>query len=683
MLAFYLNNKPFALAENNSIRLTWRNPACNMENFPGDVGLGIDIPANEINRTLLGNPETFDRYSKENVREFEGFEIRFQGVRLMSGTYIIETADEESYSGWLRSDAGNLGEYYRERYIYDSLSFNQEKTFENKASYDPDSDEYACPKVYNPDFFKEKGEKLNVIRLRPNPNYGKLIFEWKWSHLLKIDDREKIPEEVEVEDYTEAFLKNAGYAVNQLNPDGTVKTEGSLSEDDPESIVENLKVTVVSPMLFLNYVVKTLFSDARFGIRNNFLTTDDNLKKLVVYNNYDITQIEHLKTEGTLIYLDYDDFNNDPLADYVEQLDKIGYTVSHIKRHVNTFFYKSLLPKIKLKNFILGTGNNLNVFFHFLPGRRVVDIIDRESILTDPAIDVRKYLLGYWTINEEKDSTLKFTFDHDGNDLLFSERWEDISDFRENEKEGVELWDDLEAIEDPETDEIRFVKEANGYAQYKLWLLENEDEETGETIQEKYVGWKFLTMGFQPAFFNYGKEETEEIKTDFSTLSGEDYAEVRQKGNIRSELFAFESFSPRLLFYNSGNTGSYETDELSLDWEKDTTGLLDARWKNWSRFWATRQPVETKAQFSLGMLDYAINNIYRKFRAEEGEFIVEELSTEFRTNDIGLTEIKGYKINYAPKVYTLTDAWNIDDVIWVDETIHMSEIEYFETMIGI
>jgi len=175
--------------------------------------------------------------------------------------------------------------------------------------------------------------------------------------------------------------------------------------------------------------------------------------------------------------------------------------------------------------------------------------------------------------------------------------------------------------------------------------------------------------GWQNAFFNFGQEEQEEIKTNFSTLVDEGQAGVRQKGNIRSELYAWESFTPRLLFCKNNNVGDYETANIALDWEKEETGLLETRWKYWKRIWATRQEVSTEANFHLSMLDHVIRNIYRKYRCREGEFMIEEMRTEFKLNDIGKTKIKGYKFDYAPKAYTLQDMWEISDPIWIDETI--------------
>lgn len=658
MLEFTLNSQPFAMDRSKSVILNWRNPACNFSEFPGDIGMGIDIPVNDINRALLGNPERFERYASENDREFSRFEIRYGGVLLLGGTLIIKTATHESYSGWLRSDIGNIGKEHREKYIYDSISFLEEKSFENKADYDPLTDDYGCPKIFNPDFFKEKGEKTEITKQMPNPNYFPFDDDNYWTK----KDEENIDKKEEAEDFFLAFFRSAAWFVNAQNEDGTIKTPLSETYADAKTIATELEVCVVSPMLFLNYILRHIMKDSGFYLDNNFLASDADLKKLILYNNFDITKISYF-VESYMIW-EYQDWYD------AEFTRAIGNPVDVIRRDVTgTFLYKQLVPQIRLKDFLLSIQNLLNVCIFFRPGRKIVDIIDREGILTGTAINIEQYLTGFWEIGEKKDSTLKFTFSHDKSDMQFTEGWEDIDDLRDNEKEPVDTWEDLEAIADPQMDEIRYVKSLNLYVQYKLWLLEAEDPVTGNSMQEKYLGWKHLTMGFQNGYYNYGKEEEEEVPTKFSTIKGEQTAVTYQKGNIHSEMFAWENFTPRLMFYLGNNEARYETDNIALDWEKEETGLLATRWRNWARFWATRQPVTCEAHFPLNMIAYVLNNITSKFRTREGEFIIEEMETEFGINQIGVTKIKGYKINYAPNIYQLTDVWRLGDRIYTDEGI--------------
>jgi len=674
--------------KDTSVRLTWYNPACNLKDFPGDVGLGIDIPVNNINRALLGNPERFERDADSNTREFENFTVRYGGKLLMGGTLIVDSASHEKYNCRLRSDVGNIGKEYREKYITDSISFNEEKTFVNKADYDPMTDPYGCPRIYNPDFFKEKGEKGIVTRWGLNPNFMKTVWSFL-GFLPQTDVRQYIVvDEQETEDFTEAFLQSSGWMVNDKNPDGTIRTPTTQTKADFDSIAgsdpekDPLDVAVVSPMLFLNYLLKTLFKDAGFAIGDSFIADNPDLRKLIVYHNYDITQFRFLPEDRPLRESTRIRYSRERSLWYDIAM---GYSVGYIERHVNdNFQYKDLLPKIELKNFILGTGNLLNVFPHFRPGRKIVDIIDRESIITGGYIDVEKYLSGFWMMEDEKDLALKFAWEHDDNDQIFQEGWEDIDDYRDKQQETVDTWDDLpdtrRSIPPPMMDEVRYVRETNSYVQYKLWEKEWIDED-GTTHQDKYIGWNHLTIGFQNGYLNRGKEEEEEIETKFSTVSvskttveddGIEYPHVKQKGNIRTDVFPYESFSPRMLFYMGNNEGNNETANISLDWEKEDTGLLDSRWRNWSRFWSTRQKVECEAHFPIGMIDYVIRNIYKKFRGREGEFIIEEMETEFGLNTIGTTKIRGYKLNYAPRIWQMDDMWKLDQAIWIDESIDMT-----------
>jgi len=658
MLAFYLNNKPFAVDSADSVRLSWRNPACNIKDFPGDIGLGIEIPVNDINRELLGNPERFERYAENNIREFAGFEIRYGGVLLMQGTLIINSAGEDKYSAWLRSDIGNIGKEHREKFIFESKSFlEQERTFENKSNYDPLTDHYACPKIFNSQFFYDKGRKLKLERYIENPQYADM--NW-WQDLWNTVPA-YITEAYETEDLTESFRKTASWTVNYPNPDGTILMPESYSHID--FVHKNLETCVVSPMLFLNYILKTVIKDSGFYLDKNFLREDPDLQKLILYNNFDITHMKHIPSYDIIewnVKLDNDLYSRGSYTIPSENVYR-GYD--------KTFLYKDLVPEINLKDFFLSTQNLLNVCFFFRPGRKIIDIIDREGILTGTSVDISGYLTGSWEMGDKKDVTIKFSFSHDTNDEYFTDKWEDIDDRREDEKEPVETWEDLENITEPEMGEIRYLKTYNQYVQYNLIQITDEDPVTGQPVESSHLGWERIALGFQNGYYNYGKDEEEEISTKFSTLFGDQTTLAYQRGNIRNKKYAYENFTPRLLFYLGNNTAKFETDTISLDWEKQETGLMYSRWKNWARFWANRQPVSCQAHFPLNMLIYVLNNLYRKFRTREGEFIIEEISTEFGINQIGLTKINGYKINYTPQVHYLSDLWRYMDDLIIDTPI--------------
>lgn len=622
MLAYYLNNNPLQLEDDTSVRLTYTNPACNFKDFPGDKGVGIDIPVNDNNRALLGNPHRFEKYVSDNDREFPGFEVRFSGKLLMSGTLIIQDASIESYSGWLRSNLGNMGEAHREKYIYDINAFDQDITFENKANYDPITDAYGCPVIGNAAFFAGKGKKVTGITKVPNP-------DWYTGSLLPMT----IDEPIETEALSEAFRRTTEWLVNCKNTDGTVKVDPDtckIKEYDTE-----LDVLAVSPMLFLNYVLEELFKDAKFFIDANAIADHADLKKLIIYNNFDITNMS---------------FGEMSEIDQYAEWDSARWEFKSVTRQVGTisrdytlpFRYKTLLPEIQMKDFIIGLQNMLNVCFHFRHDNKV-DIIDREELLEVTPTDIEQYMLGDWDMGEKKDVTLKCSFAHDSKDMMFQERWEDIDDRRDDEGEPVDGWDELISIANPEIGEIRYMKNSNMYVEYALVEKSQTDPADGDSLIEDTLGWQHLTIGFQNGFYNNGKPEEEEIKTKFSTLIGIQNPVVSQPGNINGKRFPYQSFSPRLLFYKGNNIANFETDTLSLDWEKLNTGLLATRYNNWARFWSTRQPATREAMLPLNMLDYVIRKIPYPFRCREGEFIIETLETTIHSNYIGVATLNVYK----------------------------------------
>jgi hypothetical protein len=652
MLAYYINNAPLLLDEQSSNRITWYNPACFFDSIPGDVAMGINIPVNDVNRALLGNPERFEKYSTtpSAAREIQAFEIRYSGVLLLAGTLMVQGFAGGNYSCWLRSNLGNMGKEHREKYIYDIPAFNQNIRFTNKAAYTPGTDHYGCPEIVNPGFFRDKGRRKKYTRQVLNP-------EWEEGN----GEPQLIDEEYETEIITKGFENYAFSRVNERNPDNTIKLGAFLFGGI--DFVDTLPITVVSPMLFLDYVIDSLLRDARFTIIRNDISANDDLKTLIIYNNFDITRMGFSTVQNIK-------FNN-PFYDG-ETLHSHTVKIDFISRDYNDAFqYRDLLPKVKLKDFILGIQNMLNVCFQFLRDGKV-NIIDRETIITSTAIDISDYVFGEWEKDEKKDVTLKFEFSHDQDDNIFRERWEDIDDRRPDEKEPVSTIADLDLIAAPAVGEVRFVRSHNIYMQYAWTQRVVGTDNAGDEISEDHLGWTYLAGNFQNAFFNRGTESEETIKTPFSTVMWNilsQVPEVQQPGNIKSIKFAYQNFSPRLLFYKPGNEASFETENIALDWEKTTTGLLATRWPKWARFWCQRQPVSRSATLPLNVLDYMVRNITGKFRTREGEFIIETIETEFGLNSIGPSKITGYKNDYAPKAHEITRNWAPENLVLMDEMI--------------
>ena len=664
MLAYYINNKPLALAPDSSVRIIRYNPACFFDEIPGDVAMGIELPNNEINAAILGNPERFEKYSMVSSREFPNFQIRFSGKVLISGTLMIQSANKDTYSGWCRNNVGNLGKAHRDKYIYDIPAFMQNQIFANKANYNPLTDPYGCPTHFNPDFFRDKGHIVELTKQIPNPDYVDLTW---WQDLWAKQQPAYIDEKYKIEALTEAFRRSSQYFVNHLQPNNELELMGSTALI--KRLETDLFVNVLSPMLFLNFILEMLFRDAKFFIDKNALADSPDMQKLILYNNFDITKVDF---ETEFITETLPGVVND---DYIIQA--VTYSVGSIQNITRSydgiFRYRDLLPKIKLRDFILGIQNLLNVCFQFHDDGKV-DIIDREAAIDSVPIDIDKYLVNGWNMGERKDVTLKFLFSHDSNDSMFSEKWEDIDDRRLYEGDPLETLADLELIENPVIAEIRYIIQSNIYVEY-AWIVENQiDPATGDEVPVNVLGWKHLSTGFQNGFFNRNKNEEEQIKTDFSSLFGDQTPWTLKKGNMETMKFAWESFSPRLLFYLGNNQAKSETANLALDWEKEGKGLLAKRWPKWNRFWAQRQPVSIDAAFTVNMIDYVSRNITNRFRAREGEFIIETMETEYNLETIGDTKLSGYKNSYTPSVASLDEHWYLGNLIMDDALIDFNNI---------
>src|SRR5690606_4034418 len=130
-------------------------------------------------------------------------------------------------------------------------------TFVNKANYDPLTDPYGCPTHFNPDFFRDKGRIVELTRKIPNPDYVDL--SW-WEDLFEEQQPAYLDEKYKIEALTEAFRKSASYFVNFLKPDNTVNTTSSNASI--LKIDSELFINVLSPMLFLNYMIEMIFRDA-------------------------------------------------------------------------------------------------------------------------------------------------------------------------------------------------------------------------------------------------------------------------------------------------------------------------------------------------------------------------------------------------------------------------------------
>lgn len=608
MLSITYNTYDIPLDESFSMRFSWVNPACFFDKIPGAAGLGIDIPVNDYTQAVFGHPNRFEKYSSGNDRKFKGVHIRFNGVLLMSGVLNITSATSETYSAWLQSDMGAIGEEQREKFITD-LDWDDasmvDQVLENKGSFDDATDDYCTGEITNKKFWEEIGKEIEEDEEYFNDD-GELDTRRVTITQTKADHRD-----------------NFDYEVNADN-NGIAKVSGNGC--------------VVSPFLFLRFVLNHIFKVNKYFIDStrdafNNLT---GYKNLALFNNYNIMQ-PIMVTETKYVYVT-DPITGDRHINGVEFIKSISW-------ELREFDYLQLVPRVNIGDLILGIQNMLNIVFVFGVDNRVA-IIDREACLTGSVIDISGYFGGEWIIGERKDVSLKFVSEFDKNDSIFADNFHDLSERRADFKDDVLGIDDLEDIASPEYGEIRHVLWGDDWYEYK-WDVDSNYAEENLFAEFDKVGWAYASCGPQPMFYGTG-DEIEEIKTCISTLYRRNdliYLTAMQNGSIKQMRNTWNNFSPRLLFHLDYNTVDVVNSEelTSLRWD-GTDGLLEKRWKNWAAFWANRLSVEGDFNLPLNVMLYVINNITSKFKTAEGEFIIEEMEVEFGLHVIGKTHIKGYKV---------------------------------------
>lgn len=645
MLTLSLNANQIPLAPDFSMDLVWKNPACFFDKIPGAYGLSISLPINDFTRSLFGNPQRFAKYRVEKDQQFPGFEVRFGGVLLMAGTLSITNAANGSYEASLIDQLGVLGEEETERNILDFPVFNQQIPWINCNNYAPGTHKYCCFPIQNAEFFKDKGVRVKRTVIVPDTDRN-----W-WQEFWGTGKTREIDYETEAINFL--YNKSVNARVNALRPDLSIKQLDSLIDlkilRQKNNTYESGQVSVITPFFYLNWVIAEALKTSGFHITDSILSQDSSLKKLVIYNNFDIMDLAFEMEEMFLMITtpigSVAEFNQ---IDYTKSLGK--ELIAYIRNSPETVKPKNHLPKIKLGSLLLSTQNLLNTCFHFLPNK-TVKVYSREKLITDQAFDLNSFFTGAWDIGSKESVTLNFIREPDKNDLIFAERFVDLDERRADIKEPLSNWANLQLDLDQSTiqvGDIHYLSIPGVFVEYK-WLTETKvDPQTKEETTRDFRGWTELSIGLQNGWYQYGKEKVEEIKTAWAPVFGMSdtlpaFAIVRQKGNTEAWKDAKIEFAPRLLIQHLGTSGAHESVDLSFEYEKPLIGILPKYWKNWNCFWANRLPVSAEFDLPVNVLRYVIENICQKYRTREGEFIIEEMRTSISVNAIKATQIKGFK----------------------------------------
>jgi hypothetical protein len=596
MLTLHRDNRTIVTDEDFSVKLKWVNPACFMDSVPGDVGLGIDISVNEYTRAEFGNPQRVEKYTSGNDRKFPNVSIRFSGFLLMRGTLVITSATTQKYTAWLQSELGVLGTAQRDKFI-NEMAWKTDVPLLNTGSHDRD---YDFTTIQNPVFWEGKGKST--------------------TETIDTTDEFGNPMQIEVE-------KNALTRSFEFYQAGRVNRMNGISHE----VLTDGDACVVSPFLKLSYVVKEIFRMNGFFVED---PTDFDWASLLVYHNFNIYRQTFTIHPTDIGYWDYN------LNDWIDQsFDAVIWSWT-----LGNFDYSNLVPKMPLKDFILGIQNFLNLVFHFKQDQSV-KVINRNNIPDTAPYSLDAYFLGEWIVGEQKDVRLKFTQEFDKDDQLYDD-WHDLSDRLADFGEPVADIDALKALPDPQLGELRLVTSLNKIYEYK-WAVFDAIDENFNGDQTDILEWVFVSTGNQP--YQYGtSDEIEEVKTGCSTLTYHDDGiswimpetlYTRQKGNLYSSKSLWGDFGLRLIYMRD----YFNVFKGYLEYDGEN-GLFARRWEKWARFWKTRLPIEGDFRLPMNELYYLINNITQPYSTRNCKFIIEEMECEFKGGMMGDVHVKGYKL---------------------------------------
>lgn len=618
MLTLSLQGLNIPLPVDFSMRLTIKSPVCAFDKIPFSYSLDFSLPRNRHTSAILGKPERVAKYRAGNDQKLPGFEVAYGGALFMAGTLLVKVSGN-NYSLTVLDLVGELSEKEQERSILDIPKFAEPQTWENSANYTPDTHSYCCFPVINAGFFKDKGI---VVK--------RTVYE----------NAKPTSEQYDIEVLSYCFNAAAAYRVNALNEDKTVKLSTS-NFNAIGKVYENGRVTVVTPFFFLKNIINESLKSNGFHIRENILNDSSNFRNICIYNKYDISETIFLQGFQNMFGISPILLGPDGqmilVGSYYKSAGKnvVGYDRAYTLREMKM---KDHLPKISFGNLLLSTQNLLNICFDFLPNR-TVNVLYREDLLKHEAINLQKYFLGTWYPGEKKNVSLKFVREHDNSDLVFSERYTDLSDRRSNIKEPVANWEELLAIPYPYEGDIRQITSLGIFAEFKLITQTDPDPQTKEQFTIDVFGWEEISIGLQPGWYEYGRDETEEIKTSWSTCYGtvEDTL-VNQPGNQSSWKDKQEALSPRLLIYKGNNQGGNQRSDFSFEFEGEN-GLLKTTWNRTAPWWANRLPLIGYFNFSANALRSIIWNKCLPYRTDETAFMIEKIEVDLFIGHIGVAEL--------------------------------------------
>jgi hypothetical protein len=538
VIQLIINNEPVDLNEDSSINITEESPVFEKDSIPGGFSFPFELPASPRNNRILSHPGRIQSAVQG------GFNLPFQlyldGRLIGTGTATIQKATSLSYSAFLQVGTGDFAGKTAGKKLSD-VDFGGERNWEFKPEYTYPEDDFALFPIYNENF---------------------------------MDDTQ----------YKDAWKTN-GYRLN--------------SHEQGSWFTGVNSIMAISPFPYLGYVVNRIFNHFGFVLKENILTTDPDLKQLIIYNNHDSANIVSVTRPVTKTIFGK---RNDGAWGYIQRT----VIVTTITREFNTWNLKDFLPDILIKDFILAIRTLFNLAIT-IDNQGFASIVKLQDLVTSG----KSFPLGPKAMGKplvtisENTAGVKLHWEHEQNDLLFSEGFKNIYEDPKLLRAPVETIDEL-ALISAIINEIRLVTSYGLYYQY------SGEEVDGVTE----YSWKVFSNDFQDFVIGDKPEEYSALASTLPMIHyqrsiGGPIIRCPQAAQLSSSIIRTTSLpcSLRFLFYRGmvedstgtpypyGSSDAYDSAgellpdaSLSLKWQGET-GLYNQLWKDYLTWWKKRKVV--------------------------------------------------------------------------------------------
>lgn len=557
------NGVPLDLPEDAAINLSLNNPWIDKPtDIKASFSFPFTLPATPTNVKELGHPYRVNK-ANGNATVIDNVVIGYTNSQLFTGVFLVTNASERAIEVSFGVGSSNF---------YSKVS--------TKTLPDLFADEYITPANDDPAdfldvFIQSVYQNADVVDYVCAPFYN-----WRFYN----DD---ITTNYITEPFQNFMDRDAGgnYAFRSAN-------------------------TIVTPFLYLKYVMERLCSLLGFDLKYNYLYDDAEFRTLTIYNNYDAN----------------------------------GYDLP-----LNKVPIKELLPDMLTDDFITSLQNHLNVFIDFSLFNATVNVVDIEQLIADGSYED-------WTEGAEAYPVVSFEKKYDGYSLEHAvDGNEALGSTFSSLEDGKEftLLDPVNLVADlPTTDPVFSVRYVYNTKKYYIYSTPNPatspswssfvfdksvySNAAGEFVIKSNIA--TFTHGVKGLVFEY---DISGFGTGFYTAMAE------LNGNSIYNNGSRKKYGLHLMFYrgeriteqggafptlscDTGLTFDFDPDlKYGLTWEHPTPygdkGLKTTRYKNFL-YWYFNDRKLVKYRRYCSLADLQKLSFAKKYRIGQTNYFIQQIN---------------------------------------------------------